>query len=93
MDSSTRDVLMTLITVAGTVVSAFFASRSKRHAGRANVAAVVAVQASMKPPRMPTQYGTHPGITFVDLEGNETTDDDESPATPRDMSVARKEKP
>jgi hypothetical protein len=42
-------ILITLITTAGTVLSGFFAARSRRDAGKAAASADRAVAASMRP--------------------------------------------
>ena len=44
-------ILVTAITTAGTVLSGFFAARSRRHAGRAAQSAERAVEASLRPGR------------------------------------------
>jgi len=44
-------VIVTAITTLGTVLSGYFASRSRRHERRAAASADRAVEASMRPPR------------------------------------------
>jgi hypothetical protein len=48
-------IVVTLITTIGTALSGFFAARSRRHAGRAEVSAERAVEASMRPAGVPTE--------------------------------------
>jgi hypothetical protein len=48
-------ILVTLITTAGTVLSGIFAARSRRHAGQAAQSADRAVEASLRPAGGPTE--------------------------------------